>query len=147
MMDEKTLSIALLQLSPRQTEREALEVGLAKCREAKDLHAEIVLFPEMWNVGYRLPSGENEVEAWKRNAIDEGSPFVQSFREIARELRIIVAITYLEKTDGLPRNSVAVIDKGGTSPTSIRKSTPAISVRNDGAAQGTVSRLPLWRRA
>jgi hypothetical protein len=38
MRNKTTLSIALLQLSPRKTQEEALEIGLVKCREAKDLH-------------------------------------------------------------------------------------------------------------
>lgn len=33
----------------------SLKVGLKKCEEAKALGADLVLFPEMWSIGYQPP--------------------------------------------------------------------------------------------
>ena len=48
------LNIALLQLSPAGTLAGNLEKGLAACRRARALGADIALFPEMWSNGYRI---------------------------------------------------------------------------------------------
>ena len=52
-----TLNIALLQIAPGPTLEENLEKGLAACKKAKDLGADIALFPEMWSNGYRIGNG------------------------------------------------------------------------------------------
>ncbi len=47
------LRIALLQMTADGTDQHAnLHKGLAFCRRAKALGADIALFPEMWNIGY-----------------------------------------------------------------------------------------------
>ena len=43
-----TLKIALLQIAPCGTLEGNLEKGIASCRKAKDMGADIALFPEMW---------------------------------------------------------------------------------------------------
>ena len=66
------LKIALLQISPRETLAKNLEKGLASCRRAKELGADIALFPEMWSNGYRIY--DQPVEDWKAEAIPADSP-------------------------------------------------------------------------
>ena len=51
----KSLKIALLQLLPCDTQQENLEKGIAACKKAKEMGADIALFPEIWNVGYNIP--------------------------------------------------------------------------------------------
>ena len=47
----KSLKIALLQLLPCKTAEENLEKGITACKKAKEMGADIALFPEMRNVG------------------------------------------------------------------------------------------------
>lgn len=98
------LTVALVQLDPCPTEAQALAVGLVACRQARALGAEIVLFPELWNIGYALPSDQ---------VLSLDSDFLRAFANEARVLGLIVAITFLEKTEGRPQNSVALFDKTG----------------------------------
>jgi N-carbamoylputrescine amidase len=111
-----TLRIALLQMTANGTDQDAnLLKGLAFCRRAKALGADIALFPEMWNIGY-TPYDAAEPgtrEAWQARAVGADSEFVCRFRELARELGIAIAITYLESWPGAPRNSVSLIDGRG----------------------------------
>ncbi|KKL07424.1 hypothetical protein LCGC14_2586200, partial [marine sediment metagenome] len=37
----------------------------------------------------------------------------QTFKELAKELRMAIALTYLERWDRAPRNSVSLIDRHG----------------------------------
>jgi predicted amidohydrolase len=148
-----TLTIALLQVAAHGYDQEAnLRTGEAYCRTAAAMGADVVLFPEMWNIGYSFerrghaePAGVNgadtdgaardiwrapqlwngavpqrdrfaEEEAlarWRAQAIDRDGPFVAHFRSLARELGIAIALTYIERWPGGPRNSVSLIDRHG----------------------------------
>ena len=54
----KTLSdifnIALLQLSPTDTMEGNMLKGIEYCKKAKEMGADIAVFPEMWNTGYEM---------------------------------------------------------------------------------------------
>ena len=109
-------SIALLQMLPCGSDQDAnLAKGEAFCRRASRMGADIALFPEMWNVGYALPDPRkpSEREAWEGRAIGRDGPFVARFRELAVELDMAIALTYLEHWDGRPRNSMSLIDRHG----------------------------------
>ena len=56
---------------------------------------------------------EGERERWQAQAVGRDDPFITHFRELARELNMAIALTYLEKWDGAPRNSVSLIDRHG----------------------------------
>lgn len=102
--------IALLQLLPGGSLDEQQNIGTAACRKAKDMGADIALFPEMWSDGYFLPQEEGAVDAL---AITADSEFVCAFRELAKELRMAIGITFLEKHDPKPLNSILLFDRTG----------------------------------
>jgi len=110
------ITIALLQMTTCGDDQDAnLAKGETFCRQARDMGADIALFPEMWNVGYAFydrsqPRGR---ETWEAQAIGPGGPFVSHFRELARELEMAIALTYLERWPGAPRNSLSLIDRRG----------------------------------
>ena len=104
------LRIALLQLLPGKVPDEQLDKGIEGCRKAKDMRADIALFPEMWNNGYVIPQDETELESL---AVSEDSDFINSFRLIAEELKIAVGITFLEKHEPKPLNSMILFDRNG----------------------------------
>ena len=106
----RRIKIAFLQLLPGKTLEEQLEIGQKACREAKAKGADIALFPEMWSDGYFLPRNE---QALKSLSISKDSAFVQSFRHLARELRMAIGITFLEAFDPKPLNSVVFFDRLG----------------------------------
>jgi N-carbamoylputrescine amidase len=69
----------------------------------------------MWNIGYTLydPSQSDGRETWEAQAVGRDDRFVVHFKELARELDMAIAITYLERWPGAPRNSVSLIDRHG----------------------------------
>lgn len=103
------LKIALLQLAPTSSLQGNLNKGLDACRRAKELGADIALFPEMWSCGYCI-DGELRL---KENAIDESSDFIQSFQQLAKDLDIAIGITLLEKSEPKPRNSFYLYNRFG----------------------------------
>ena len=130
--------VALLQMTAKGSDQAAnLVKGEDFCRQASRMGADIALFPEMWNVGYTPnhswdPSVEllrgpaqwteerkrdaktpNRSELWQGQAIGRDDPFITHFQALAKELDMAIALTYLERWEGFPRNSVSIIDLHG----------------------------------
>lgn len=108
------LKIALLQIAPCGTLEKNLEKGMNACRRARELGADIALFPEMWSNGYNIYN--RPVDEWQAEAIAADSDFVASFGTLAKELGIAVGITLLEKLEAYgqnPRNTLILFDRYG----------------------------------
>jgi len=108
--------IALLQMISSGVDQAAnLAKGTDLCRRAKALDADLALFPEMWNIGYTFfdPNEPGAQERWAAQAIGVESEFVMHFRQLAHELDMAIALTYLERWPDAPRNSLSLIDRHG----------------------------------
>lgn len=99
--------VALLQIMPCNSLEENKIKGINACKKAKEMGADLALFPEMWSIGYEPSKFKNEY------AITCDSNFVQSFSCLAKELNMAIAITYLEKYEPRPKNTVEVFDRFG----------------------------------
>ena len=104
------IRIAFVQLIPGKSIEDNLAIGKKACVEAKEKGADIALFPEMWSDGYYLPQDANEIDAL---AIDKNSKFIEEFRILASELQMAIGITFLEKSETKPLNSVIFFDRTG----------------------------------
>ncbi len=102
--------VALLQMIPGNTQEENLKKGIQWCRKAKAMGADLALFPEMWNNGYRVTG---DIAQLKADAVSLQSGFVRSFAELAAELGMAIGITFLEAADPLPKNTLCVFDRRG----------------------------------
>ena len=102
------LRIALLQLLPGDSLEARQKKGSDACRRAKEMGADIALFPEMWSSGYQIPP-----EPISPEPVSSDSPFVTSFAALAKELDMAIGITYLEAYDPLPRNTLTLFDRHG----------------------------------
>ncbi len=104
------LNIALLQLLPESTPESNLHKGIAACRRAKDMGADIALFPEMWSCGYNIPEDISELKA---QSVSADSAFADTFGRLAAELDMAIGITLLESYEPLPRNTMILFDRHG----------------------------------
>ena len=104
------LNIALLQLLPETGRDRQLKKGADACLEAKRMGADIALFPEMWSSGYVLPRDSRETES---SALGADSAFVRAFGRLAAELGMAVGITFLERQESGPLNSLILFDRYG----------------------------------
>lgn len=110
------ITVALLQISANGADQSSnLSKGVQFCRQAAQMGADIALFPEMWNIGYTSfdHEGPGAHQEWENQAIDRGSDFVSIHQELAAELNMAIALTYLEKWPWSPRNVVSLIDRHG----------------------------------
>jgi N-carbamoylputrescine amidase len=110
------LKVALLQMTSCGHDTGANQAkGDRFCRRARALGADVALFPELWSIGMTFfdPQQAGARARWQAQALSRGDPFITHFRQLARELKMAIALTYLEKWDGAPRNSVSLIDRCG----------------------------------
>lgn len=106
----KHLKVALLQLLPEADLRQNLQKGLESCRKAKNMGADLAVFPEMWSVGYQIPE---DMDTLRNIAISADSDFVLQFGTAARELDMAIGITFLEQYEPCPRNTICLFDRFG----------------------------------
>lgn len=104
------LNIALLQLLPCSEKSENLKKGIGFCKRAKEMGADIALFPEMFSCGYNIPEKQNAVNAL---AIPREDEFITAFGALAKELGMAIGVTYLEAFEPKPRNSFVLFDRFG----------------------------------
>jgi predicted amidohydrolase len=69
------------------------------------------LFPELWSTGYSFTDGD--LERWRAQAIARDDPWVVAHADLAAELGVAIAATYLERTPAGPRNVVTLFDRRG----------------------------------
>ena len=104
------LKIALLQLYGENDRNKQLEKGINACKKAKEMGADIALFPEMWSNGYNIPQNTELLESL---ALSLTNRFVTAFKDLAKKLKMAIGITFLEKHYPKPLNSIVVFDKNG----------------------------------
>ena len=106
-----TFKVALLQAPPGPPDpHENATRGAALCRQAHALGADVALFPEMWSVGYHSLT---ELQNWKSLAVSTDGEYVDQFKELAHEMGMGIAVTYLRAGESGPENSVTLIDRHG----------------------------------
>ena len=113
-MSADELRVALLQLAGVGYDREeSLEHGLAACRRAAAAGADVAVFPELWSTGYSFPDGD--LGRWRAQAITRDDPWVTAHADLAAELGMAIAATYLERSPAGPRNALTLFDARGRS--------------------------------
>lgn len=105
----KELKIAALQIAPTGSLEGNLQKGLAACRNAKAMGADIALFPEMWSNGYRIYN--RPAQDWIQEAIPADGEFVEAFGRLAKELSMAIGITLLEEFESGPKNTLVLFDR------------------------------------
>lgn len=105
-----SFKVAMLQLMPCGDIDENLEKGVAACRRAKLMDADLAIFPEMWSVGYEIPE---TADALHDSAVSADGGFVTAFAAIAKELDMAIGITFLEEHTPSPRNTLCIFDRFG----------------------------------
>jgi predicted amidohydrolase len=98
-----TVRVALLQMAGCGADLDASRAkGERFCRLAGEQGADVALFPEMWSVGMTFFDARRagDRQRWEARAVTRDGPFVTHFRDLARELEMAIALTYLEKWEG-----------------------------------------------
>ena len=105
------LKIALLQISPADNLAGNTQKGINACEKAKQMGADVALFPEMWSNGYNIYG--RPVSEWTKDAISADDEFVTSFGDLAGRLNMAIGVTLLEQCATGPKNTLVLFDRRG----------------------------------
>ncbi len=119
-MNDSQLEIAVVQCALRGPRDENVSRIETLVRVAADGGARIVLTPELFEGRY-FPQIKDEA-AFDLAAQVEGHPTIQQMQRLAKELDVVLPISFFEEADGAHYNSVVVIDADGTQLGVYRKS-------------------------
>jgi predicted amidohydrolase len=92
--------------------RANLEKGLAYCEQATKDKPDLILFPELWNIGYQI-AGFGCGDEMKRYALSRESTFLRRYQAFAASAKVAVAITFVEAVGEKIFDSVLLIDSAG----------------------------------
>jgi N-carbamoylputrescine amidase len=139
MVSAMQLTVALLQMTACSDRSELLSKGEVFCRRAHGMGADLALFPETWNALLSFPHPQEDLwqapelwptaapdarpipdpaayQRWLDQAVSQDDPYGTHFRELARDLGMAIALTYLEAWPAAPRHprdTVSLIDQQG----------------------------------
>lgn len=106
-MSEQSITLSLVQYLPEETIQENISKALQLCKKAKGAGADLILFPEMWLIGYNMALMKQDY------ALERDHDVFKQFCLQARNLSIAIAITYLGVGREKPTNNVMLIDASG----------------------------------
>jgi N-carbamoylputrescine amidase len=81
-------------------------------RAAAARGAEVILPPELFEGPYFCREEKDEFFAWARPA--ESNPTIERFQALARELKVVIPISFFERAGHAYYNSVSIIDADGS---------------------------------
>lgn len=120
-----TVKIALVQKKAIPNHKNKnLELAVQYIKEASDMGADLVLFPEMWSSGYAPPfdgafddptnpAFERERKEWLEDAVTIESDYVSMIKDTAERYKIGVCATFLSKNGDKFQNTAVIIDRNG----------------------------------
>lgn len=108
----RKLKYAGIQMRMTGNVRENIETADRLVREAASNGAGIILLPELFENRYFCQ--ERNYESYKLAKPLEENDAVLHFKELARELSVVLPISFYERKENVFYNSVAVIDADGT---------------------------------
>lgn len=108
----RKITVAAVQMSIPETPEMSIEKADALVREAAAGGANIILLPELFENWYFCQ--ERRYDSCKLALPLEENPAVQHFKEVARELNVVLPVSFFERDVTALYNSLAMIDADGT---------------------------------
>lgn len=108
----RKITVAAVQMSVPDTRERSIEKAEALVREAAAKGAQVILLPELFETWYFCQ--ERRYESYELALALEENPAVKRFREVARELSVVLPISFYERAGTVLYNSVAMIDADGS---------------------------------
>ena len=117
----RKVTVAATQMKSRGFDREAnIQAAEALIREAAGKGANIILIQELFQTDYFC---QKMIDQNMKLALPlEEDPAVKRFSELAKELDVVLPVSFFEKDNQAHFNSLAIIDADGTSLGTYRKS-------------------------
>ena len=103
------INVALMQLLPEGSMEANMEKAQRACMSLDERDVDIILFPEMWTIGYEFSS----VEEMNENAIFMDSVYLKRISKLAGRIGKAIGMTALERQGDKLYNSLFLYDRHG----------------------------------
>ncbi len=108
----KNLTVAAVQMYCNRSRQENIAVAEKLVRQAAGQGAQVILLPELFETWYFCQ--EKNYSSYGLATTAEENPAILHFKEIARELKAVLPISFFERAGNVTYNSVAMIDADGS---------------------------------
>lgn len=108
----KRVTVAAVQMYCNRSAEENIKAAEGKIREAAAQGAQIILLPELFENRYFCQ--ERNYAYYNLATSVEENPAINRLKEVARELKVVLPVSFYEKDGNVTYNSVAVIDADGS---------------------------------
>ncbi len=108
----RNVKVAAVQMRMVSEPEKNIETAEKLVREAAQQGANVILIPELFERPYFCQERQYEYYAYAVEV--EKDPAVIRFMQVARELHVVIPVSFYEKEGTRLFNSVAMIDAGGT---------------------------------
>ncbi|MDG2341267.1 MAG: N-carbamoylputrescine amidase [Paracoccaceae bacterium] len=116
----RMVTVAATQMACTDDRQECVDHGEAMIRQAAGQGANIILLQELFE-GHYFCQDEDPL-AFNRALPVEGHPTIEHFKGVAKELSVVLPISFYERAGNARFNSIAIIDADGTNLGVYRKS-------------------------
>ena len=113
------VKVAAIQMSMSEEKDSNKQKAERLVRQAAQNGAQIILLPELFEGLYFCKDMDEKYFSWALPR--EGNPLIQQFASLAKELKVVILISYFEKADEGYFNSLVVADADGSVLDNYRK--------------------------
>lgn len=106
------ITVAAVQMYCNRSREENIEVADKLVRQAAEQGAQVILLPELFETWYFCQ--ERNYDSYQLAKGVEENPAVLHFQKLAKELKVVLPISFFEKDGNVTYNSVAMIDADGS---------------------------------
>ena len=111
-MTSTNITVAAVQMYCNRSVEENIKAADSFVRQAAAEGAQVILLPELFETRYFCQ--EKNYALYGLATTVEENPAVLHFKELAKELRVVLPISFFEREGNVTYNSVAMIDADGT---------------------------------
>ena len=108
----RNVTVAAVQMYCNRTREENIKAADVHVRKAAEQGAQIILLPELFETWYFCQ--ERDYDSYKLATTLGENPAISHFREVAKELHVVLPISFFESDGYVTYNSIAVIDADGS---------------------------------
>lgn len=108
----RNVTVAATQMSCSTSPQENLKKADTMVRKAAAQGAQIVLLQELFETPYFCQKEDANIYQWATET--QQNPAVRHFRAVAKELNLVIPVSFYEKKNNARYNSVAMIDADGS---------------------------------
>jgi len=113
------VKVSAIQMSMSEDKKSNLLKAEKLVRKASENGAQIILLPELFEGLYFCKDMDKKYFSWARAR--ENNKLIEHFSVLAKELNVVILVSYFEKSEENYFNSLVVIDSDGTVMDNYRK--------------------------